>query len=90
MPYDYIFKYIVIGDGGVGKSSLLFRLTENSFRQGYIPTSGLDFGVYQLEILGSSIKLHIFDTAGYESYKPITRSYYRDVAGALLVYDISR
>ncbi|EPS64353.1 hypothetical protein M569_10428, partial [Genlisea aurea] len=59
---DYIFKYIVIGDLGIGKSSLLFRLTENSFRQGYIPTSGLDFGIHELEISGSSIKLHIFDT----------------------------
>ncbi|EPS58391.1 hypothetical protein M569_16423, partial [Genlisea aurea] len=62
MPCDYIFKYIVIGDIGIGKSSLLFRLTENSFRQGYVSTIGIEFGIHELEILGSSIKLYIFDT----------------------------
>lgn len=89
-PYDYLFKYIIIGDTGVGKSCLLLQFTDKRFRHDHDLTIGVEFGARTVEIEGKQIKLHIWDTAGQESFRSITRSYYRGAAGALLVYDITR
>lgn len=90
MSYAYLFKYIIIGDTGVGKSCLLLQFTDQRFRQQHDLTIGVEFGSRTVKINDKNIKLQIWDTAGQESFKSITRSYYRGAAGALLVYDITR
>eukprot|EP00127_Corallochytrium_limacisporum_P006352 Clim_evm63s225 gene=Clim_evmTU63s225 len=88
--YSYLFKYIIIGDTGVGKSCLLLQFTDKRFTPVHDLTIGVEFGARMVEIEGEKIKLQIWDTAGQESFRSITRSYYRGAAGALLVYDITR
>jgi len=90
MSYAYLFKYIIIGDTGVGKSCLLLQFTDKRFRQMHDLTIGVEFGARMLTIDEKQIKLQIWDTAGQESFRSITRSYYRGATGALLVYDIAR
>eukprot|EP00010_Vexillifera_abyssalis_P001248 CAMPEP_0201552990 /NCGR_PEP_ID=MMETSP0173_2-20130828/19380_1 /ASSEMBLY_ACC=CAM_ASM_000268 /TAXON_ID=218659 /ORGANISM="Vexillifera sp., Strain DIVA3 564/2" /LENGTH=230 /DNA_ID=CAMNT_0047963587 /DNA_START=26 /DNA_END=716 /DNA_ORIENTATION=- len=89
-PYAYLFKYIVIGDTGVGKSCLLLQFTDKRFQPVHDLTIGVEFGARMISIDGKQVKLQIWDTAGQESFRSITRSYYRGAAGALLVYDITR
>lgn len=88
--YSYIFKYIIIGDMGVGKSCLLHQFTEKKFMSDCPHTIGVEFGTRIIEVEGQKIKLQIWDTAGQERFRAVTRSYYRGAAGALLVYDITR
>lgn len=90
MSYAYLFKYIIIGDTGVGKSCLLLQFTDKRFQPVHDLTIGVEFGARLINIDQQQIKLQIWDTAGQESFRSITRSYYRDAAGALLVYDITR
>ncbi|KAF7141977.1 hypothetical protein RHSIM_Rhsim06G0181500 [Rhododendron simsii] len=90
MSYAYLFKYIIIGDTGVGKSCLLLQFTDKRFQPVHDLTIGVEFGARMVTIDSKPIKLQIWDTAGQESFRSITRSYYRGAAGALLVYDITR
>jgi len=90
MSYAYLFKYIIIGDTGVGKSCLLLQFTDKRFQPMHDLTIGVEFGARMINIENKPIKLQIWDTAGQESFRSITRSYYRGAAGALLVYDITR
>jgi len=90
MSYAYLFKYIIIGDTGVGKSCLLLQFTDKRFQPVHDLTIGVEFGARMVTIDSRQIKLQIWDTAGQESFRSITRSYYRGAAGALLVYDITR
>ncbi|KAJ1633527.1 ras family-domain-containing protein [Pavlovales sp. CCMP2436] len=90
MSYAYLFKYIIIGDTGVGKSCLLLQFTDKRFQPVHDLTIGVEFGARMISIDNKQIKLQIWDTAGQESFRSITRSYYRGAAGALLVYDITR
>lgn len=90
MSYSYLFKYIIIGDTGVGKSCLLLQFTDKRFQPVHDLTIGVEFGARMITIENKPIKLQIWDTAGQESFRSITRSYYRGAAGALLVYDITR
>ena len=89
MSFEYIYKYIIIGDSGVGKSCILMQFTQNEFEVSKEPTVGVEFGNKIVDVDGQSTKLQIWDTAGQEQFKSITRSYYRAVAGALLVYDVT-
>merc|ERR1712063_239660 len=90
MSYAYLFKYIIIGDTGVGKSCLLLQFTDKRFQPVHDLTIGVEFGARMISVENKQIKLQIWDTAGQESFRSITRSYYRGACGALLVYDISR
>ncbi|XP_059749930.1 ras-related protein Rab-2A-like [Balaenoptera ricei] len=90
MAYAYLFKYVIIGDTGVGKSCLLLQFTDKRFQPVHDLTIGVEFGARMITIDGKQIKLQIWDTAGQGSFRSITRSYYRGAAGALLVYDITR
>ncbi|KAL6650878.1 hypothetical protein ACP70R_009803 [Stipagrostis hirtigluma subsp. patula] len=90
MSYAYIFKYIVIGDTGVGKSCLLLQFTDKRFQPVHDLTIGVEFGARVITVDNKPIKLQVWDTAGQEAFRSITRSYYRGAAGALLVYDITR
>eukprot|EP01090_Pellita_catalonica_P005245 TRINITY_DN15156_c0_g1_i1.p1 TRINITY_DN15156_c0_g1~~TRINITY_DN15156_c0_g1_i1.p1 ORF type:complete len:236 (-),score=44.76 TRINITY_DN15156_c0_g1_i1:130-807(-) len=87
--HDYRFKYIVVGPSGVGKSSLLLYFTDNRFEPTQEMTIGVEFGAKVVNLDGYLVKLQIWDTAGQESFKSITRSYYHGAYGALLVYDIT-
>eukprot|EP00414_Alexandrium_minutum_P003812 CAMPEP_0113820718 /NCGR_PEP_ID=MMETSP0328-20130328/1380_1 /TAXON_ID=39455 /ORGANISM="Alexandrium minutum" /LENGTH=236 /DNA_ID=CAMNT_0000788653 /DNA_START=117 /DNA_END=825 /DNA_ORIENTATION=+ /assembly_acc=CAM_ASM_000350 len=87
--YDYLFKFIIIGDAGAGKSCLLHQFIENKFKKGSSHTIGVEFGSKIIRVGGRNIKLQIWDTAGQERYRSVTRSYYRGAAGALIVYDIT-
>ena len=90
MSYDYLFKYIIIGDTGVGKSCLLLQFTDSRFRNDHDLTIGVEFGAKIVNIENKSIHLQIWDTAGQESFRSITRGYYRGAAAALLTFDITR
>lgn len=90
MSHQYLFKYIIIGDSGVGKSCLLLQFTDKRFEPIHDLTIGVEFGARMVTIEGKQVKLQIWDTAGQESFRSITRSYYRGATGALLVYDVSR
>merc|ERR1712244_81016 len=83
-------KYIIIGDTGVGKSCLLLQFTDKRFQPVHDLTIGVEFGSRTISIDDNQIKLQIWDTAGQEAFRSITRSYYSGAAGALLVYDITR
>ncbi len=90
MSYSYLFKYIIIGDTGVGKSCLLLQFTDKRFQPVHDLTIGVEFGSRMVNVNNDIVKLQIWDTAGQESFRSITRSYYRGAAGALLVYDVTR
>lgn len=87
--YDYLFKFIIIGDAGAGKSCLLHQFIENKLKKGSSHTIGVEFGSKIINICDHKIKLQIWDTAGQERYRSVTRSYYRGAAGALIVYDVT-
>lgn len=88
--YDYLFKIVLIGDSGVGKSNLLSRFTTNEFNMESKSTIGVEFATRTIEVEGKKIKAQIWDTAGQERYRAITSAYYRGAVGALIVYDISK
>jgi len=88
--YDYLFKVVLIGDSGVGKSNLLSRFTRNEFSLDSKSTIGVEFATKSIVAEGKTIKAQIWDTAGQERYRAITSAYYRGAVGALLVYDISK
>lgn len=88
--YDALFKVVLIGDSGVGKTSVLASLTGKSFDFDQKATIGVEFAVKTLELEnGSRIKLQIWDTAGQERYRSISRSYYRGAVAGIVVYDIT-
>jgi len=88
--YDYLFKVVLIGDSGVGKSNLLSRFTRNEFNLDSKSTIGVEFATRSITVDGKIVKAQIWDTAGQERYRAITSAYYRGAVGALLVYDISK
>ena len=88
--YDYIFKVVLIGDSGVGKSNLLSRFTRNEFNLESKSTIGVEFATRKVQVDGKSIKAQIWDTAGQERYRAITTAYYRGAVGALVVYDVAK
>ena len=87
--YQYIFKLILIGNSGVGKSSILQRYMKQTFEESYKCTIGVDFLMKSLQIKGKTVKLQLWDTAGQEKYKSMVSSYYRGANVALVVFDIT-
>ncbi|XP_072027074.1 ras-related protein Rab-10-like isoform X3 [Amphiura filiformis] len=88
--YDLLFKLLLIGDSGVGKTCILFRFSDDTFNTTFISTIGIDFKIKTVELQGKKIKLQIWDTAGQERFHTITTSYYRGAMGIMLVYDITQ
>lgn len=87
--FDYMFKLLLIGNSGVGKTSFLFRYADDSFTSAFVSTVGIDFKVKTIYRKGKRVKLQIWDTAGQERYRTITTAYYRGAMGFLLMYDIT-
>ncbi|XP_017564201.1 ras-related protein Rab-25b [Pygocentrus nattereri] len=88
--YNFVFKVVLIGESGVGKSNLLSRFTKNEFNHDSRTTIGVEFSTRTVQVESLTIKAQIWDTAGLERYRAITSAYYRGAVGALLVYDISK
>jgi Ras-related protein Rab-1A len=87
--YDYLFKVLIIGNSGVGKSCLLLRFAEDMFSDNYISTIGVDFKIRKLDLESKSVRLQIWDTAGQERFRTSTKAYYRGCNGIVVVYDIT-
>eukprot|EP01084_Bolivina_argentea_P153422 267515_1 len=87
--YDYLFKLLLIGDSGVGKSCLLVRFSDDTFTNGYISTIGVDFKIKTFEMDNKTIKLQIWDTAGQDRFRAITTSFYRGAYGIVVVFDLT-
>jgi Ras-related protein Rab-2A len=87
--FDYLLKYIIIGDSFVGKSNILIQYTKNRFNEDYQSTIGVEFGAKTLEINNRIYKIQIWDTAGQENFRSITRAYYKNSVCAFVVYDIT-
>ena len=88
--YNMIFKIVLVGDSGVGKTNLLLRYLKNEFNTQTKATVGVEFGNTKVQIDNALIKAQIWDTAGQERYRSITSAYYKGAHGALIVYDITR
>mmetsp|Transcript_18166 Transcript_18166/g.20210 ORF Transcript_18166/g.20210 Transcript_18166/m.20210 type:complete len:213 (-) Transcript_18166:108-746(-) len=87
--YKHVFKILLVGDSGVGKSSLVLRYCEDKFRDQHITTIGIDFKVKLVTVDGEKTKLQIWDTAGQERFHTLTTSYYRGAHAIILVYDVA-
>ncbi|KAM9778014.1 ras-related protein Rab-15-like [Neosynchiropus ocellatus] len=87
--YDILFRLLMLGDSGVGKTCMLRRFTDKEFDPAHISTIGVDFKMKTLDIDGIRVRVQIWDTAGQERYQTITQQYYRRAQGIVLVYDIT-
>ena len=86
--YDYLFKILIIGESGVGKTAFLLRFTDESFTGNHI-TKGIDFKNKIINFEDKLIKLQIWDTAGQERFRTITKTYYKGSHGIILMYDVT-
>ena len=87
--YEYIFKIILIGNSGVGKSSILQRYIQKVFNESYASTIGVDFFMKSITMGDKSIKMQLWDTAGTEKFRSITTGYYRGADAAFVVFDLT-
>ena len=87
--YDYLLKYIIIGDSGVGKSNIFLQFIKSTFKSSHEVTIGVEFGAKNIQLNNTTYRIQIWDTAGQETFKSITRVYYKNSACAFLVYDIT-
>ena len=87
--YEQLYKIIIIGDSGVGKSNILGRYLHDEFKEDTKSTVGVEFGSKKMQIENATIKLQIWDTAGQERYRSITSAYYKGAKGCFIVYDIT-
>ena len=88
--YDFLYKIVLVGESGVGKSNLLLRFTRNEFDADKRSTIGVEFATRSITYCEKNIRAQIWDTAGQERYRAITNAYYRGALGALVVYDITK
>jgi len=87
--YDLLVKILLLGDSGVGKSAIMLRFTEDRFTEDLMSTIGLDFKMKMIEIDNKTVNIQIWDTAGQEKFKTITKTYYRGASGYIIVYDVT-
>jgi small GTP-binding protein len=87
--YHYLFKLLLIGDSGVGKSCLMARFAKEDYSDAYNGTIGIDFWTKTIQLDGKTVKLQIWDTAGQERFRTITSNYYRGAHGIIVVYDVT-
>lgn len=87
--YDILFRLMILGDTGVGKTCLLQRFCDEEFRHSHVYTIGIDFKIKTILVDDLKVRIQIWDTAGQERYRTITRQYYRKAQGMILAYDIT-
>ena len=87
--FNYLFKYIIIGDSAVGKSNILLRYIHDKFNDEFQSTIGVEFGAKNIKIEDKIYRIQIWDTAGQETFRSITRAYYKNSVCACVVYDIT-
>ena len=88
--FNYLFKYIIIGDSAVGKSNILLRYVHDNFIEEFQSTIGVEFGAKNIQLNEKIYRIQIWDTAGQENFRSITRAYYKNSACACIVYDITQ
>lgn len=88
--FDYLFKIVLIGDAGVGKTCVVQRFKSGTYLEKHGSTIGVDFTMKTLQIDGKLVKLQIWDTAGQERFRTITQSYYRSANGVIIAYDVTK
>ena len=86
---DYTLKLLIVGDSTVGKTNFIYRFIENKFNQNYIATSGIELKTVKIEINKSKIRVQLWDTAGQEKYKAVTKNLFLKVQGTLIMFDIT-
>lgn len=89
MDYDYLFKILMVGDMGVGKTNILVRYVDDLFDNGYMSTIGVDFKIKTVTVDNKVIKLQIWDTAGHERFRTVTSAYYRGAHAVLIVFSVT-
>ncbi|KAL0278978.1 UNVERIFIED_CONTAM: hypothetical protein PYX00_000636 [Menopon gallinae] len=87
---DFLFKIVLIGDCGAGKTCVVQRFKTGTFVEKHGNTIGVDFSMKNVIVDGKKVKLQIWDTAGQERFRTITQSYYRSANGVIIVYDITK
>jgi small GTP-binding protein len=88
--YDYIYKVLLLGDSSVGKTCFLLRFADDSFNENHISTIGLDYRLKMITLDNDKIiKMQVWDTAGQDRFRAITKNYYKGAHGIILMYDVS-
>ncbi len=87
---EFLYKILLLGDTQVGKSSFLMRYIDNTFQESYLSTVGLDFKVKNVQLDdGNTYRVQIWDTAGQDRFHAITRNYFKNAHGIILIYDVT-
>lgn len=86
---DYLYKILLLGSSAVGKSSLLLRFADDTFKENQISTIGVDWKIRTVQVEGKQIKLQLWDSAGQERFRTIASSYYRGAHGVAIVFDLT-
>ncbi|CAF1457671.1 unnamed protein product [Rotaria sp. Silwood1] len=89
VEYDYLFKILIIGDSGVGKTAILQRFAQNYFSSEYFVTIGVDFQIRTVNVDSKRCKLQVWDTAGQDRFKCVVSSFYRGAHGVMICFDIT-
>ena len=89
LNFLYLLKYIIIGDSAVGKSNMLLRYIHDRFNEDFHSTIGVEFGAKNIQVDGKIFRIQIWDTAGQETFRSITRAYYKNSVCAFVVYDVT-
>ena len=89
LDFDFTIKLLIAGDSSVGKTNFISMYIENRYNQNYMTTSGIDLKTKNIEIKSKKIRVQLWDTAGQEKYRAITKNLFLKVQGILLIYDIT-
>lgn len=87
--YDFMFKLLIVGESGVGKTCMLLQYADSVFEENFLSTIGVDFKVKLIDVDDKKVKLQIWDSAGQDRFRNITASYYRNSSGMIIVYDVT-
>ena len=90
MSDDCVYKVLLLGDSTVGKTCFLLRYCDKRFQEAHLSTIGLDYRLKTMTLeSGKKIKLQIWDTAGQDRFRAITKNYYKGANGIILIYDVT-
>ena len=87
--YDYLCKSIIVGDSGVGKTNIVLRFTQDTYKNSHTATIGVDFKIKTVNVDGTKIRLQVWDTAGQCKFRNITRTYFKGATGAIFTYAVN-